>query len=88
MNELTSDQRKLYDFIIEYKRRSNGNSPSYREMMKHMGHSSTGQIYALLRALTQQGLIVQLTGTARGISVPGTTWGYTTEVAHDSAVLA
>jgi SOS-response transcriptional repressor LexA len=81
---LNSEQQRLLDFIIAHKRQFNGNSPSYRQMMKHMEMTGTGQLRTVLKGLERSGKIVCLPGVSRGISIPGTAWDYVTqEVRHE-----
>jgi SOS-response transcriptional repressor LexA len=76
-------QQKLLTYIIEYKRKWNGNSPSYREMMAHMAMDNTGQLLVVLQALAKQEKIILPAGIARSIIIPGTAWDYVeAEVCH------
>lgn len=56
-NNLRVRMRRLYDFLIEYKRIHYGNSPNVVEMRDGAKLSTKGRVYGTLRALEQVGLI-------------------------------
>jgi SOS-response transcriptional repressor LexA len=48
---------KVYDFIVSYKRRHDGNSPTFREIMEGCGISSTSMVVFYLNKLELRRLI-------------------------------
>lgn len=70
MNELD-----VYRFIVAYKRKNDGNSPSTREIMEGCRLSSTSVAHFYLDKLERMGLISRPGGNlSRGIVVTGGRW--------------
>ena len=71
---LTPTRQNIYNYILRFKRRHNGNSPSIREMADAFG-LSTSVVSAHLGRLEAIGLIERSSkGECRMISVVGGTW--------------
>ena len=71
---LTPTRQNIYNYILRFKRRHNGNSPSIREMADTFG-LSTSVVSEHLSRLEAIGLIERSgKGTARMIEVVGGTW--------------
>lgn len=66
---MTDRQKKFIDFIENFIR-SNGYSPSVREIAKGLGLSSTASVKKMLDRLSESGLINRSGSIARGIEVP------------------
>ncbi len=56
-NNLRVRMRRLYDFLIEYKKITDGNSPGILEMRDGANLSTRGRVYGVLRSLELVGLI-------------------------------
>jgi SOS-response transcriptional repressor LexA len=65
---MTAQQKRLLDFIREQVTRT-GISPSYDEMMRHMGLRSKSGIHRLVHGLIARGHLCR-EGYARGITLP------------------
>ena len=63
---MTSKQLKLLDFITDFVS-ENRYSPSYREMMDHVGVKSTNSIHQMIRRLEEQGLVTIEFSKARSV---------------------
>lgn len=66
---MTPRQRDALAFIIDYQQRNGGASPSYAEIMRHMGYRSKSRVWELVRALAAAGHIRFLPARARSIEV-------------------
>lgn len=67
---LTEKQQDLFDWIVDYKRRNAGASPSYREMREAMGLKSPAPVQQRLDQLERKGWIKrQFGGIARNIEI-------------------
>lgn len=69
-----SDNDYLYQYIVNYKRRFDGNSPTRREICEDCGISSTSVATYKLHQLEAAGLIKLAAGRAGHISVVGGEW--------------
>lgn len=74
------DRTAVFRYIVEYKKRHDGNSPTVRDIVRHFNISSTSVAAHILANLESLGLI-RLTagqdarrGLARGIEVVGGCW--------------
>jgi SOS-response transcriptional repressor LexA len=65
---MTAQQKRLLDFIAGEIARV-GISPSYHEMMTHMGLRSKSGIHRLVQALIARGYLAR-EGYARGMTIP------------------
>ena len=63
----------LFQFIIEYKESHDGNSPTYREMVKGIDVSSTNTIFKYIRAMEKSGLLKVVDGK---LCLRGGSWNY------------
>ena len=68
------DVEQIYDFIVGFKRRHDGLSPTIREIQAKCGISTTSMVTWLLRKLELQGKIKCMEAVARGIMVTGGVW--------------
>jgi repressor LexA len=66
-----------YEYIVEYKAKNNGNSPSIRDIKAAVGISSTSVVELHLKELEEQGLIRRGPGASRSIVVIGGKWELT-----------
>lgn len=71
--ELTENQEKLLGYIRSY-RRTEGNSPTMREMAKAMGLTNTKTVQEMLDALEKKGFIERKRGRSRGVLPKGGTF--------------
>ena len=77
MFERVLNYRDIFDYIVEYKRNNDGNSPSIREIMKACRLSSTSVTNYILNHLEAEGLILlPERGISRGIRVIGGKWSF------------
>lgn len=69
-------RNEMLDFIIRYKKEHDGNSPTYREIMRATGISSTSVVAYHLERLEQNGVIrrPQQVGNSRMIEIVGGRW--------------
>lgn len=65
-------REEIYDFIVHYKLKHNGLSPSVREIAKFVGRGSIGNVSYHLKVLQIEGRIVQ--HEKRGYMIPGSMW--------------
>lgn len=65
---------KVLEFIIEYKRSNNGNSPSVAEISDACAIPSTSNVWMMLVSLREQGLIDWTVNIPRSITVSGGEW--------------
>ena len=68
------DLNPVYECIVEYKRTHDGNSPSFRDIMRECGISSTSYMQWLLRRMDRNGLIRLHEGIRRGVEIVGGRW--------------
>lgn len=73
---LTPVHFHVYDFIVKYKQRHDGVSPTFSEISKACQIRSTSQIHPILTSLALFGMITcdHGHGRSRMISVPGGRW--------------
>ena len=69
MSKTEERKTKILEFVIEYKRTHNGNSPSYSEIMDYVGITSKSFIRRLLSEIPE----IQFEGT-RSIEVSDSEW--------------
>jgi SOS-response transcriptional repressor LexA len=68
---------EVFNYIISYKRRNDGNSPTLRQIMAACKIASVSMVHWYLRVLQRRGLIEIIEGSvARGIKVAGGNWGW------------
>jgi len=67
---MTPKRKKLLNFISEYIAKNNM-SPSYAEMLKHLGYSqkSKSMIFNMLQGLQDEGYITRIIGRHRSIKI-------------------
>lgn len=73
---LTQQERKLFDFIRSEIERCNL-SPSYQEMMRHLGLVSKSSVSRLVHALIDKGYIVGAHARNRSIALAPSAHNYT-----------
>jgi len=49
--------KRVYDFIVDYKRSHDGNSPTFREIMQDCNITSTSMVLYYLKKLEKKGLV-------------------------------
>lgn len=69
MIELTEFQRKVLDYIFDYKGENDGVCPSMREMCEYFGWKSTKSCQDVLDALKKKGYIRRKFNAARSIVI-------------------
>lgn len=65
----TPEQAKVLDFIVDFKRRNNGVSPTYDEISEGVGKVKSG-VHDMLHRMEDRGL-VKLATRARSITIVG-----------------
>lgn len=70
------DPDVVFDFVVEFKHKHDGNSPTLREICDGLQISSTSMAHRALADLHKQGRIRVDTSRARGIIVVGGRWTY------------
>lgn len=70
---------RVYDFLIDYKRQNDGNTPVVRDIRDGAKTSTTSRVHQCLEGLEEDGLITIRrtktgTQTIRFISIVGATW--------------
>ena len=70
---------KVYDFIVSYKRKNDGLSPSYREIGRYLDASSTSVVKNVLTHLQNNNRIEIIPGKAAGIMIVGGHWSMASE---------
>ncbi len=74
-------RRRNYDdvlaYIIDYKRKNDGASPTIREIKQHFGLKSTSHTRHILERLEEDGKIVLGYAEFRNIRIPGGRWELT-----------
>lgn len=68
-----SQRRRIFDFIVDFKRKNDGISPSFREIRLATG-AGQSTIFYHLHILEDQGLIALVSGSARNIKIIGGEW--------------
>lgn len=77
MRHLKYDRRQIFQFIIDYKRKHDGNSPTLREIMEANAISSSSAMRHILKQMEEQGSIIYgQDGDSRSIQVVGGQWNY------------
>ena len=73
-----ADQRanEVLEFIKDYKKDNDGNSPSIRDIQYGVGISSTSVVSYYLDNLVERELITRLENDSRSIQVVGGSWTY------------
>ena len=72
---ISDRQKNIFDFIVGYKSRNDGNSPTIREIADGCGISSTSVVSYNLLKLAGEGVIaLSGGGVARRIEVIGGSW--------------
>ena len=72
--ELPYRSEQLYEYLCDYKRTHNGNSPTFRQIGAAIGVDSTSLITYYLDRLEQVGKIRRPERKASGIEVIGGRW--------------
>ena len=72
-NYTKATSQSIYRFIVWYKERNDGNSPTIREIASAVGLASVSDIPRHLSRLEEQGLI-RRNKSSRGIRVIGGKW--------------
>jgi len=70
MVKLSDKQREIYDYILDFSQ-DNGYPPSLREIARAVGLKSPSTVLVHLKVLRQAGLISQVEGKSRAITVTG-----------------
>lgn len=79
MEPLTPAQKRVFDFIVAFKARHDGTSPSVREILEGVGHiSSTSTINHHIDKLREKGWIKaeKVKGQYRHLQIVGGSWSY------------
>ena len=76
LRPMNARQRSMLAYIIDYKRATQGHSPTIREMMAALGISSTAAAHYSLRDLATRGCIELAGGRGKtlDIRIPGARW--------------
>lgn len=72
--KLHSTTRRLYHFVIRYKRENDGLSPTVAEMIDGCSLASTSHVIRILDQLEAAGLIHRVLRSSRGILIIGGRW--------------
>lgn len=67
-------RKRIFEFIVDYKRAHDGNSPTSREIVEGAGISSTSVVHYHLGALEREGKIRLGDSKSRRIEVVGGEW--------------
>lgn len=70
MEKITAKQQQIYDFILSFSEEY-GYPPSVREIGDHLGLKSPSTVHFHLKGLRSAGLISQVEGKTRSITVSG-----------------
>lgn len=65
---------RVYKFLLDFKARNDGNSPSVREIAAGIGVHSTSHVMFLLRKLEEMDLVMVQDARSRMIHVVGGKW--------------
>lgn len=71
--DLRTSRQRIYDYIVEYKRGHDGNSPSLREIGEAC-HLVISVVKSHLDRLERDGWINRISKESRGIEVVGGQW--------------
>lgn len=52
-----SNEQQIYEFIIQYRRATGGNSPSYRQICRATGIDSTSVVFRAVEKLIEDGYL-------------------------------
>jgi len=90
LRPMNARQRSMLAYIIDYKRATQGHSPTIREMMAALGITSTSALRYSLNKLTERGCIELASGRgeALDIRIPGARWVGPDEAATMTTVAA
>jgi predicted transcriptional regulator len=66
-------KKRVYNYVIEYKIAHNGNSPSFQDIAKKFRFTNSSST-AYVKMLIEDGLLGQIDGTTRSITVNGFEW--------------
>jgi repressor LexA len=66
---LTQLQKQALDFIVSYQAESGGVSPTFQEIIEHVGCASKSAAHRLTAALEERGFIRRMKNHARAIEV-------------------
>jgi len=66
--------KEVFEYVVQYKRRFDGNSPSLREIVASTPVSSTSMAKRILGNLEGQGLLTTVPGNKRSIMIRGGKW--------------
>lgn len=72
-HEIKHSRKKVFDFIVSFKRENDGLSPTVREIMDACNIPSSSNTTYILDELSRNGLIAINSGN-RGIMVIGSQW--------------
>jgi len=67
---------EMFEAIVNYKRRHDGNAPSVRQLCAALGYSSPSGAHAIVEVLIGEGWLVRGGKRARYLCVPGGSWRY------------
>jgi repressor LexA len=76
MRKLNDRDWQVFNYIVEYKRENDGNSPTIRDICAAVGFSSTSYVNYILEKLEHFEFIMRDKAKSRGISVIGGHWSY------------
>jgi len=90
LRPMNARQRQMLVYIIDYKRWSQGHSPTIRELMAPLGITSTAALRYSLNKLAERGCIELASGhgEALDIRIPGARWVGPEEAATTTTVAA
>lgn len=71
---VTAVERRVYEFIVGWKKNHDGNSPTHREIMAGCKISSTSVVAYYLQNLEDAGLIEISRANCRNLRVVGGQW--------------
>ena len=71
MKGLTKSQAKIYTYVSEFIK-SNGYSPTFRDIQAHFGLASLGSVYAYIKALKKKGFLLDQKNTALSLETQET----------------
>lgn len=63
---------RILNYVIEYKSKNNGNSPSYAQIMKACRISSKSEVKRILEIMASSGLLKR--NGYRSIEIPNSEW--------------
>ena len=74
MNRSKYDYDKIFEYICNYKKENDGNSPTIRDIRDEFNVSSTSVVDYILNKLEEKNLIFRPRNKSRGINVVGGKW--------------